>query len=314
MQNLLLILNMVAPVFLMVAIGYLLKRLGIINDNFISVSSKVVFSVALPALIFSEISSVSIDQLFDINQIIFVYIITILTFFISWFFAFIFVKNRADKGVFIQGSFRANYAIVGLALIANILGETSLAKASLILSVIVPLYNVLAVIALVMYSNREKQVLISHTVSEIIKNPLIIAIIAAVPFSLFHIKIYPGIADTIEHIADLTLPLALIGIGGFLSFTDMKKASMLAFLSSALKIILFPVLGTFAAYLVGYRNQDIGILFIVFASPSAIASFIMAEAMGANSRLAGNIVLLTTIGSVITISLGLFILKENGLI
>ena len=121
------------------------------------------------------------------------------------------------------------------ALIANILGETSLAKASLILSVIVPLYNVLAVVALVVYSNREKQVLASYIIAEIIKNPLIIAIVASVPFSLYHIKIYPGIADTIRHIAELTLPLALIGIGGFLSFNDLKKASLLAFLSSSLK-------------------------------------------------------------------------------
>ncbi|MFO7445477.1 MAG: AEC family transporter [Ignavibacteriaceae bacterium] len=305
---------MVAPVFLMVAIGYILRRLGIINDNFVSVSSKVVFTVSLPALIFKEVSTISLDQVFDINQIIFVYIITIITFALGWLFAIVFAKTDKDKGAFIQGSFRGNYAIIGLALIVNILGESALAKASLILSFVIPLYNVLTIIILTIYSGNGKPLNILHLFRGVITNPLIVAIILALPFSYFQIELNSIITVTIDHIADLTLPLALVGIGGFLNFTDIKNASVPAFLASSLKIILTPLIGTLAAYLLGYRGNDIGILFIVFACPTAIASFIMAEAMGSNSRLAGNIVLITTIGSILTISAGLFILKINGII
>lgn len=305
---------MVAPVFLIVAIGYLLKRLGIINDNFVKVSSKVIFTIALPALIFSEVSDITLNEVFDFRQIIFVYILTIITFVISWIFALIFVKDKPDKGAFIQGSFRGNYAIVGLALIANALGEDSLAKGSIILAFTIPLYNILAVIALAIYSKENEQVRVTDTLKQIITNPLILAIILAIPFSYYDIKINSVLKDTIDYFAALTLPLALLGIGGFLNFSDISRASANAFLSTALKIIIFPIIGTIAAYYTGYRNDDMGILFILFACPTAIASFIMAEAMGSNSRLAGNIVLITTIGSILTISIGLFILKQNGLI
>ena len=105
-----------------------------------------------------------------------------------------------------------------------------------------------------------------------------------------------------------------MGIGGFLSFSNITRESSLTIVSTILKLVIFPGAMTFAAYLLDFRGIDLGIIFILFACPTAIASFIMAEAMGANSRLAGNILLLTTLLSVVTITLGLFILKENGLI
>jgi malonate transporter and related proteins len=305
---------MVAPVFLIVAIGYLLKRLGIINDNFVTVSSRVVFSIALPALLFSQISIIKFSSVFNIGLIFFVYVVTILTFILSWLFSFLFVKNKKDKGAFIQGSFRGNYAIVGLALILSALGKESLAKGSIVLAFTIPLYNILAVLVLSFYSQEDEKPAFSKTLLQIITNPLIIAILAALPFSYLDIRLHPILTDTINYAADLTLPLALLGIGGFLNFSEIKKASTNAFISTGLKIIIFPLIGTLAAYLVGYRNDELGITFILFGCPTAIASFVMAEAMGSNSRLAGNIVLLTTLGSILTISLGLFILKQNGLI
>jgi predicted permease len=314
MQNLILIFNMVAPVFLIVAAGYLLKKLGIINDNFIAVSSKVVFTIAIPSLMFSEISTINFNEVFNVNLIIFVYLLTITTFVLSWLFAIPFIKNTKDKGAFIQGSFRGNFAIVGLALILNAFGEGSIAKGSIVLAFTIPLYNVLAVLVLSYFSQENKKTDIRETLVNIVTNPLIIAIIIALPFSYLKIKLHPAVSDAINYIADLTLPLALLSIGGFLDFTEIKNTSSAALLSTILKIVLFPLTGTFAAYLAGYRNDDLGIMFILFGCPTAIASFIMAEAMGSNSRLAGNIVLLTTLGSIITISLGLFILKENGLI
>ncbi len=115
-------------------------------------------------------------------------------------------------------------------------------------------------------------------------------------------------------LADVALPLALIGIGGSLNIENIKRASTLAFSSSILKLIIVPVVLTFFAYLFGYRAMDLGIMFILFACPTAIVSFIMAEAMGCNSKLAGNIVVISTIGSVITISAAIIFLKSAGLI
>ena len=314
MQNLILILGLVCPVFLIIALGYFLKRLGTINDNFISLSTKIVFNVSLPALIFTEVSKVSLDEVFDIKMLVFVYAGIIISFIIIWLISIPLLKDGKDRGAFIQGSFRSNYAIIGLALISNIFGSDKLGKASLLLAFIVPLFNILSIIALMVPNRKEKQLNAGKTLLEIIKNPLIIAVILAVPFSYYRWELPEVILTTVDYLAALSLPLALIGIGGFMNFHDIKKASFTAVLSSILKLVLIPLAACIIAYELNFPAGDMGIIFIFFACPTAIVSFIMAEAMGSNGRMAGNIVLMTTLGSIITITAGLFILKQNGLL
>ncbi len=314
MQNLLLILNLVTPVFLIIILGYFLKRIGLINDAFVSLSSKLVFSVALPALIFTEVSKLSLNEVLDFKLIGFVYVGTLLSFFLVWIFSKPFIKVGSDRGVYIQGSFRGNFAIVGLALIASVYGNEVLSKAALVLGFTIPLYNVLSVIALTVPVRVERSLNYMHTFYEILKNPLIIAVLVGFVFSYFSIPLPNVIFKTVDYIAALALPLALLGLGGFMKFSDFKKISPLAVTSSLIKIVFIPLAATIAAYYLGFVKGDLGIIFILFACPTAIASFIMAEAMGLNSRLAGNILLLTTLFSVVTITLGLYILKQSGLI
>lgn len=314
MENLLFTANLVIPVFLIVGVGFLLKKLNIIDNNFVNVSSKIVFSASLPALIFVEISRISLDKVFDLNIIIFVYLGVLISFLISWLIASPFSKSGREKGVFIQGSFRGNFAIIGLALIANIFGSNGLGKASIILAFLIPLYNVLSVIALTVPLRKERELSFKNLFFEILKNPLILAVIFSLPFSYFNLHIPDIVQKTVDYLAALSLPLALIGIGGFMNLKEIKKASVTAFASAFLKLVLFPLAAAFFAYQFNFTGDDLGIIFILFACPSAIASFIMAEAMGSNGKLAANIVLITTLSSIITITLGIFILKENGLI
>ncbi|MEJ5263143.1 MAG: AEC family transporter, partial [Ignavibacterium sp.] len=130
----------------------------------------------------------------------------------------------------------------------------------------------------------------------------------------FSIKLPSIVITTGNYLSELALPLALIGIGGSLNLEQIKKASALAFTSSVIKLIIIPLILTTIAFVFGYSGVDLGIMFILFASPTAIVSFIMAEAMGANSKLAGNIILISTLGSVFTIAAGILILKSFGLI
>lgn len=305
--------NIVAPVFLIIAVGYFSKKAGIINEAFVDVTSKLVFKVSLPVFIFLEISNLDLDQVFDVYQIIFITAGTFITYVIIWIGSIPFIKNPQDKSAFIQGAFRGNYAIVGLALIQNFLGNDALGKATLILAFLLPVYNVLAVVVLVVPKHQGKINLRSILV-EIVFNPLILSVIVALPFSFYKISLPEMFVSTANYFAELALPLALIGIGGSMNIENIKRASTLAFSSSIIKIIILPLVLTFASYFWGYRNDDLGILFIVFACPTAIASFVMAEAMGANSKLAGNIIMITTLGSVFTISAGIIILKSFALI
>jgi len=313
-QNLIVVAGLVAPVFLIVALGYLLKKLGMINDNFVKLSSRIVFSVSLPALIFTEVSKTDLTQILNLELIGFAYAGTLVTFFIVWIISIPSVKIATDRTVFIQGSFRGNFAVIGLALIANVYGINNLGKASLLLAFTIPIYNTLSVIALTVPLRKERQMNISHTVIEILRNPLVLAVIFSIPFSYFKLELPFIINKTVNYLAALALPLALLGIGGFMNFNEIKKGFSISVFSSTLKLIVFPVIITYFAYLFGFRGYDLGILFILFACPTAIASFIMAEAMGSNSKLAANILLLTTLTSLFTITIGLFILKEYNLI
>ena len=314
MENLVFTFGIVAPVFLIVAVGYLLKVIGIMNDNFINISSKIVFSVSLPALIFLELYNLDFGKVFEIGQIGYIYLGTLFAFGVSWLVSLPIIHSGKDRGVFIQGSFRSNYAIVGLAILSGLVGKLGFGKASLFLVFMIPLYNTLAVIALTVPLRKEKKLNLNSTLLEIIKNPLILAVVISLPFAFLKIPIHPVFLETGRYIADIALPLALINIGATLNFSDIKKTSLLAFYSALLKIIIFPALATYGAVLLGYKGDDLAIIFILFACPTAVVSYIMAEAMGSNGKLAGNIVLASTLGSIVTITLGLFILKTAGLI
>jgi len=314
LENIIFTANIVAPVFLIVVLGYVLKKIKIINENFVAVTSKFVFNVSLPVFIFMKLYNIDLSAVVDVSQIIYIYAGTLISFFIVWAFAIPFIKDGKNLSVFVQGAYRSNYAIVGLAIISNLFGDYGLGKATLILAFVLPLYNVLAVIILTVPMRKIKKQNLKGTFGEIILNPLIIAVIIALHFAYFKLELPSAISASGNFLSDVALPMALIGIGGSLNIENIKKASTLAFTSSAIKLIILPLVLTIGAYYSGFRNVDLGIMFVLFACPTAIVSFIMAEAMGCNSKLAGNIVVISTIGSVITISAAIILLKSVGLI
>ncbi|MBN1560606.1 AEC family transporter [candidate division KSB1 bacterium] len=312
MQNIIFSATVVAPVFFIIFIGALLKQRGLIDESFNSVTSKMVFNVAMPALLFQELSDIPIDEIFNPRQILFIVAALCFMFVLSWIVSLSICKNGADQGAFIQGSFRGNFAILGLALVYNAFGPDALANGALVLAVIMPLYNVLSIIALTVPLHREKSLRPWHTVLKIVTNPLILSAAIAIPFSLFHLTIHSVITTTIDYLAGMTLPLALIGIGGSLNFASVRQDRALALAATLLKNIVMPAIGTIAAIILGFRGQELGILYFLFAAPTAIASYIMAHAMGSNGRLAGNIVLVSTMTSVLTITAGIYVLRSLG--
>ncbi|MCF6268384.1 MAG: AEC family transporter [Melioribacteraceae bacterium] len=312
MENIVFLFNIVLPIFLLILLGVLLKRINIISDVFVKQLATFVFNVSLPALIFLELASVEIDTAFDTKLIVIVILLILFVFGISWLTANIFTKTPKDKGAFIQGSYRSNYAIVGIAMLTGIVDSDHLGKAVMLLAFVMPIFNVLAVIALTVPMNQASSGSIIKTLKEIGKNPLIIAAYFAIPVSIFEINLPSPITITLEYLSDIALPLALIGIGASIDLKKLLTASRLAFIASANKIILFPIISVIAGSLFGLKDQDIIILFILMGTPTAVASFVMAEAMGSNSKMTGNIIAITTLGSIITISVGVIILGMLG--
>lgn len=313
LQNIQFTVNTIAPIFFIVILGIILKRRGIINENFVATASKFVFSVTLPVLIFMKVARMDLTRSVNLIQILYVYGGVLFLFALGWLLS-VFIPQGRDRGVFVQGSFRSNFAIFGLAIIANMFGEREMAKAAILLAFIIPLYNVLSVVALTVPLRKEKQLNSKQVLGEIFKNPLILALFAALPFAWLQISIPEVLQTTGNYLATITLPLALLGIGGGLNFRNMKNSSRVALSATLIKLVVSPLFFTYAAYKLGFSGEDLAIVFILFASPAAVVSFIMAEAMGANARLAGDIILYSTLGSALTISSGIFLMKTLGLI
>ncbi len=312
--ELLFIINVVLPVFLLVFIGIILRLIKIIDDQFVKITSDFVYKVSLPALVFLKLYKVDLGRTFNIQMMVVIIAGTILVYYIAKFIAYSLKLKPEDEGVYIQGAFRSNYAIVGLAIILRMFGPEAVAKASFYLLFALPVYNLLAVIVLNKPHNRGQKISLAKQTKEIVLNPLILGVIAAIPFSIFGIGLPDSIDTTGNYLAEIALPLALLGIGGSFNLESIKKASGLAFGSASIKNILAPIIATTAGYYLGVRDINLGIIFIVFACPTAIASFIMAAGMKGNIRLAGNIVIISTLGSLFTMTIGLFFLKYLGLI
>ena len=313
MQNLIFTLNTIAPVFLIVFLGVGLKRARMIDDHFIKVSSQIVFNVTLPALVFSEIATTNYSEVLHAGQIGFACAGVLVSCTLAWILSSFICQNGRDQGAFIQGSFRSNFSILGFALIYNAFGQTALANAAVLLAFIMPLLNILSVIVLAVPMHRENQINLRHTGLSLLKNPLILSAFAAIPFSYFQIHIPGMLIGTVKYLAAMTLPLALLGIGGSLSAESAKKEFRLSLVAALNKIVITPALMTFLAIKAGFAGYELGVLFFLFGPRPAIASYIRAEAMGSNSRLAATIILLSTLASVLTLSLGLFLLRHFNL-
>jgi len=313
-QNIVFAGNIILPVFLIVAIGVFLKFKKMINDEFVSISSKVVFNVALPILIFMKVSQVDYSVNFDWYQILFLCSATIVVFVLTWVLGNYFIKDGKKLGSFVQGAMRSNIAIVGFAIIFNMSGDEGLAHGAILLSFVMPLYNVLSVIVLSITTHHEKDLDYKKIIGELIRNPLIISIIISLLFSYFSIEIPVLLERTGNYLTALTLPLALLAIGGSLNLSNLKKTSSISVTAASIKVIIIPLIFTFIAVKLGYRGMVLGNLFVILGCPTAVVSYIMAKAMGADDKIAGNIIVISTLASVITISIGLFLLKSFELI
>ena len=298
--------SIVTPIFFIVFLGYLLKRLKVIDTGFVNVSSKLVFTVTLPALVFMSIAQMDFHAVFNPRQLSYVVIGTLVTYVLIWWVAARWIKNPADLGAFIQGSFRSNYGIIGLAVSFNLFGQSGLAQASLLLALVIPMYNVLAILCLTLPLRQSQSVSLGSTLIEVIKNPLILAVVLALPISYLGIQLSEVVETTGRYFANLTLPLALLAIGGTLNMKSLRDSSSQAFWATSTKLIFLPILLTLGAWIIGFRGQDLTVMMVLFACPTAAASFVMAKTMGANAELTANIILTTTLGSVITLSLAIY--------
>jgi malonate transporter len=303
--------SVTGPIFVILALGIILARMGVITDAFIEAGSKLVFNVTLPALLFITISKTNIDQIANFSLIGYGLIATLAIYVVlEWLAAFT-INPPQDRGVVVQGAFRSNMGIVGLAYCVNAYDELGLAAASIYLGPVTILFNVLAVITLNRSLNKQRSV--AGTLLDIARNPLILGIVFALPVAWTHWQLPSILLQSGEYFAQMTLPLALLCTGASLSLKALREDSHNAIIASTGKLIMVPFIITLGGYWLGFRGMDLGILFLMTSSPTAAASYIMVRAMSGNAVLAANIVALTTVGSILVASVGVALLRHQGL-
>lgn len=294
-------------------LGAALKRKAMINDEFIKTASQLVYNIGLPVMLFSTCATAHFSEMADKNVLISFSVMTAVVFIGSLFSAHWHCKDSRDHGVFIQGAFRGNLVILGLAFCANAYGDRGLAIAALPVAMTVVLYNVLSVYVL-NRSLHPANSSLKPTLIGIAKNPLIIAIFLGLMVNAITLPLPKVLLDSGKYLSQMVLPLALICIGGALDLSHFTRFDSTTLSATIWKLILSPIIACGIAIGLGVRGDSLAILFMLAASPTATISFVMVQALNGNSKMAANIIVQTTLGAMLTVTAGLWFLQGLGFI
>lgn len=310
-------LNVTVPIFMVMVIGYILKQTGMLNDNFVTIANRFNFKVTLPVMLFRDISTVAIREVFDLKYVLFCALVSTVCFWTIWGGAKLLIRDKSMTGAFVQASFRSSVAVMGLAFIGSIYGQSAMGPLMIIGAV--PLYNIFSVIVLTFEAEEDENEKrdtskIRQAIVNIAKNPIIIAIALGLVVALLGLDFPPMVDSTIDKIAQMATPLALIALGagfeGGKALAKIKPTLAAAFV----KLIAQPLIFIPVAAALGFRGDKMIAILIMLASPTTPSCYIMAKSMRNDGVLTASIVVATTLLAAFTLTGWIFILKCMGLI
>lgn len=312
MENLILSLNVVLPLFITMSLGYFLKYLNMFDNNTLDTMNNITFKSFLPMLLFYSIYKTDLQGVFNLKLMIFSATCVIALYLILYLIVPLIEKDNKKRGALLQGLFRSNFVIFGIPITESLFGSEKVGVAALLIAVIVTLFNILSVIALETFRGGKPN--FRKISIGIIKNPLIIASCLGILTLLLKIKIPTAMEKTISDVSKIATPLSLILLGASFKFDNIKKYLKQTTIAVVGKTILTPCIILPICIMFGYRGVELTTLMIIFAAPTAISSFTMAQQMDSDSDLAGQIVVFTSAFYVVTVFMLIFILKQSHLI
>jgi predicted permease len=323
MNALIFALNATLPIVITVALGYFIKRVGIMNSDTAGIINNIVFRVLLPANLFLNIYNIDDIGKINLNYVWYAIGITIGLFLLFWPVVNVAFKTRSQRGVILQSIFRSNYALIGIPLATSLFGAEGAAVASLLAAFIIPIFNVLGVICLSIYSD-EKKASLKNILLGIAKNPLIIGVLAGI-FALclrsfftrlnigFTLKEISPIFNVLAYLSNASTPMALLALGAQFEFSAIPSLKKQIIFGISLRSALIPSVTLSIAYLIGaFDGAQFAAFVAMFATPVAVSTVPMCQAMGSDHKLAGQLVVWTTIISAAVIFLASLILKTLG--
>ncbi len=328
--------NAVFPIVLLVALGYILKKVGLINAEFAKMANKVVFRVCLPAMLFLNVYSIKSFSEIDLTYVLIGVAVVISVFALGIVIAMLVTKDPKRRGPLLQASFRSNFALVGLPLVAIISGNDDSAVAAILAAFAIPLFNILAVTALSIFKEGGEDEdsggylkKVNGVLLSIIKNPLIIAVSLGFVFLFTRpyaeaVGIFIGedgnlafIYKALEYLKSSATPLALLALGAQFEFLDIKSMWHEILAGVVVRNFVTVLLGMAVVVLFfrdSFSKEQIAALFALWVTPVAVSSVPMSQEMHADSALAGQLVVWTTVVSGFTVFIGTLLLKTFSLI
>ncbi len=324
--------NAVLPIVLLIALGFLLKKTGMLSREFFDAGNRFTFRILLPALLFYNVYNIGSFEELSLGFIVYGLAAVVVICLLAIPVVCAFTKDSAKQGSLIQAAFRSNYAIIGLPLAESLFGAKGAAAASVMSAFCVPLFNILAVAVLTVFNkNSEKgRIDAKKILLGIVKNPLIAAtfvglavlgirelfVLAQIDFRLRDITF---LYKALENVKSVCTPFALIVLGGRFEFSAVARLRKEIVFGTALRTAAVPLIGLSGALLLRLTilpelsGEHFATYIGVFATPTAVASAIMAKEMGADGELAGQLVVWTSIVSTVTIFVYVSVLRILGI-
>lgn len=330
MDNLIFSLNATLPIFFLMVLGYVFNKLHIIDEKAASWMNRFVFKIALPVLLFEDLAEQDFAGTWNGKFVLFCIVATLLSMLIITGISILLVKNKSERGEFIQGSYRSSAALLGMAFIHNIYGEASSGMAPLMIIGSVPIYNIVAVIVLMLTAPRSvvlgrytsednnsapvRKELIKKTLLGIIKNPILIGIFCGLIWSLIKLPMPKIMGVMVKDIGSLATPMGLMSMGATFEFKKAAKKIKPTIIASFIKLFALAAVFLPVAISLGFRNEQIIALLVMLGSATTVSSFVMAKNMGHDGTLSSSIVMMTTFGCSFSLTFWLYVLKSFGII
>ena len=314
MENLIFSLNATIPIFLMMLLGMLFRKLGWMDEVFAAKMNKFVFLVPLPVLLFEQLATVDFSEVWDIKFIIFCFVVTAISITISTLISLLW-KDRSIKGEFIQATYRSSAALLGIAFIQNIYGTAGMAPLMIIGSV--PLYNIMAVVVLSVFkpgNNSFDKALVKKTLKGIATNPIIIGIVAGFVWSALKLSMPTILHKVVSNVGTTATPMGLMSMGATFELRKATSKMKPTIVAVFMKLVGFCAVFLPVAAVLGFRNEELIAILVMLGSATTVSSFVMERNMGHEGTLSSGVIMMTTLLSAFTLTMWLDVLRSFGLV
>ena len=301
MDSLFISLNAVVPLFLMMAVGYVIRLTGLMNDISTRQVNRCIFKVFLPLMLFINIYDAGDGATLRSDLLFFAVAGVLIEFLVSLVLVLLTEQDNSRRGVMLQGMFRSNFVLFGIPIAMSLFGDSAAGTASLLIAIVIPMFNALAVLALEMFNGQRPN--LWGVLFGIATNPLIIASLLGIAFNHFGWYLPGLLHDTMSTLGGIATPLAFVVLGASMNFSETGRCMRPLLITLLMKLIIYPAAFVGAAILMGFRGANLAVLLTVFGSPIAVSSFTMAQQMGGDDQLAGQLVIFSSILSIGTMFL-----------